>query len=159
MLNARKVLDEYGGAFSRCRRVGQTYMSACWRSSSTAPFGYCPPQLLDRDKRGSWPNVFSDFQIRQTDFESIGKLDRLLERDLSKYTNIFIDESHRFRTETTHSYEALARFARQTVIGVGHAIKQQAARYFESGKALSERQKQHDPEPSEPRRIFRRTRK
>jgi len=38
--------------------------------------------------------------------------DNLLERDLSKYTNVFIDESQRFRTETTHSYEALAQICR-----------------------------------------------
>ena len=32
-----------------------------------------PPQLLDRDQRGSWPNVFGDFQVRQTEFVSIGR--------------------------------------------------------------------------------------
>ena len=52
------------------------------------------------------------FRCRQTDFESIGKLDHLLERDISKYTNVFIDESHRFRTETTQSYEMLAQICR-----------------------------------------------
>jgi len=71
-----------------------------------------PPQLLDRDKRGSWPNVFSDFQVRQTDFVSIGKIDDLLKRDLSKYTNIFIDESHRFRNESNATYENLAQICR-----------------------------------------------
>ena len=71
-----------------------------------------PPHLLDSDKRGSWPNVFSDFQVQQTEFESVGKLEDLLERDISKYTNVFIDESHRFRTETTQSYEMLAQICR-----------------------------------------------
>jgi len=68
--------------------------------------------LLDLDKRGSWPNVFGDFQVRQTDFVSVGKLDDLSERDLSKYANVFVDESHRFRTEATQSYDMLAQICR-----------------------------------------------
>lgn len=71
-----------------------------------------PPRLLDKEKRGSWPSVFGDFQVRQTDFESIGKLENLLQRDVSNHTNVFIDESHRFRTESRQSYEALARICR-----------------------------------------------
>lgn len=114
VLNARKVLEEYGGVFlSDVVGLGKTYMSALLAQQLDGRhLVIAPPQLLDRDKRGSWPNVFSDFQVRQTDFESIGKLDHLLARDTSKYTNVFIDESHRFRTETTHSYEALAQICR-----------------------------------------------
>lgn len=114
VLNARKVLDEYGGAFlSDVVGLGKTYMSALLAQQLD---GRClviaPPHLLDKNNRGSWPNVFGDFQVRQTDFESIGKLDSLLERDLSKYTNVFIDESHRFRTETNQTYEMLAQICR-----------------------------------------------
>jgi phospholipase D-like protein/type III restriction/modification enzyme restriction subunit len=114
VLNARKVLDEYGGVFlSDVVGLGKTYMSALLAQQLD---GRClviaPPHLLDHEKRGSWPNVFSDFQVRQTDFVSIGKLDDLLERDLSKYTNVFIDESHRFRTETNVTYEKLAQICR-----------------------------------------------
>jgi len=114
VLNARKVLDEYGGVFiADVVGLGKTYMSALLAQQLDGRnLVIAPPQLLDRDKKGSWPNVFSDFQVRQTDFESIGKLDSLLERDVSKYTNVFIDESHRFRTETTQSYEALAQICR-----------------------------------------------
>jgi hypothetical protein len=71
-----------------------------------------PPHLLDKNIRGSWPNVFGDFRVPHTDFESIGKLEDLLERDVSKYTNVFIDESHRFRTETNQTYEKLAQICR-----------------------------------------------
>lgn len=111
VLNARKVLDEYGGAFlSDVVGLGKTYMAALLAQQLNGRhLVIAPPHLLNRDQRGSWPNVFSDFQIRQTDFESLGKLDHLLERDISKYKNVFIDESHRFRTETTQSYEALAQ--------------------------------------------------
>ena len=114
ILSARKVLEEYGGVFlSDVVGLGKTYMSALLAQQLDGRhLVIAPPQLLDRDKRGSWPNVFSDFQVRQTDFESIGKLDHLLDRDTSKYTNVFIDESHRFRTETTQSYEALAQICR-----------------------------------------------
>lgn len=114
VLTARKVLEEYGGVFlSDVVGVGKTYMSALLAQQLE---GRClviaPPHLLDKNKRGSWPNVFGDFQVRQTDFESIGKLDDLLQRDLSKYTNVFIDESHRFRTETNLTYEMLAQICR-----------------------------------------------
>lgn len=114
VLNARKVLDEYGGAFlSDVVGLGKTYMSALLAQQLDGRhLVIAPPHLLDPDRRGSWPNVFSDFQVRQTDFVSIGKLDDLLERDVSKYTNVFIDESHRFRTETTQSYETLAQICR-----------------------------------------------
>jgi superfamily II DNA/RNA helicase len=114
VLNAKKVLEEYGGVFlSDVVGLGKTYMSALLAPQLD---GRClviaPPHLLDENKRGSWPDVFGDFQVRQTDFESIGKLDHLLERDLSKYTNVFIDESHRFRTETNQTYEKLAQICR-----------------------------------------------
>lgn len=114
VLNAQKVLDEYGGVFlADVVGLGKTYMSALLAQQLD---GRClviaPPHLLDTQKRGSWPNVFSDFRTPQTDFESAGKLEDLVERDLSKYTNVFIDESHRFRTETNKTYEMLARICR-----------------------------------------------
>lgn len=114
VLNARKVLGDYGGVFlSDVVGLGKTYMSALLAQQLDGRhLVIAPPQLLNRDNRGSWPNVFSDFQVRQTDFESIGKLEHLLERGTAKYTNVFIDESHRFRTETTQSYEALAKICR-----------------------------------------------
>ncbi len=114
VLNARKVLDEYGGVFlSDVVGLGKTYMAALLaRQLDGRHLVIAPPNLLDREKRGSWPNVFSDFQVRQTDFESIGKLEDLLGRDVTKYRNVFIDESHRFRTETTQSYEMLAQICR-----------------------------------------------
>jgi len=46
------------------------------------------------------------------DFESLGKLDQLIRRGTEKYANIIIDEAHRFRTETTITYEKLAEICR-----------------------------------------------
>ena len=114
VLTAKKILEEYGGVFlADVVGLGKTYMAALLAQQL---HGRClviaPPHLLDKDKRGSWRNVFSDFQVRQTDFESIGNLAALLKREVSKYENVFIDESHRVRTETTQTYEMLAQICR-----------------------------------------------
>ncbi len=114
VLNGQRVLEEYGGVFlSDVVGLGKTYMGALLAQQLDGRhLVIAPPHLLDENKRGSWPNVFGDFQIRQTKFVSIGKLDDLFEQDLSVFTNVFIDESHRFRTETTQSYESLAQICR-----------------------------------------------
>jgi superfamily II DNA/RNA helicase len=114
VLNARKVLDEYGGAFlSDVVGLGKTYMSALLAQHLSEPcLVIAPPHLLDEHNPGSWPNVFRDFGVRGYLCESLGKLESLLERDLQKFTTVFIDESHRFRTEDTQSYELLAQVCR-----------------------------------------------
>ncbi|MBU2228542.1 MAG: helicase [Proteobacteria bacterium] len=114
VLSARKVLQEYGGLFlSDVVGLGKTYMAALLAQQLDGrSLVIAPPHLLDKHNRGSWPNVFGDFRVPHTDFESIGKLEDLLERDVSKYSNVFIDESHRFRTETNQTYEMLAQICR-----------------------------------------------
>ena len=114
MLNARKVLDEYGGAFlSDVVGLGKTYMSALLAQHLNEPcLVIAPPHLLDEHNPGSWPNVFREFGVRGYLCESLGKLESLLDRDLQKFTTVFIDESHRFRTEDTQSYEMLAQICR-----------------------------------------------
>jgi superfamily II DNA/RNA helicase len=114
VLSARKVLEEYGGVFlADVVGLGKTYMAALIAQQLDGrSLVIAPPHLLDRDNPGSWPNVFGDFRVPHTDFESVGKLEDLLGRDVTKYRNVFIDESHRFRTETTQSYEMLAQICR-----------------------------------------------
>jgi len=114
VLNARKALDEYGGAFlSDVVGLGKTYMSALLAQQINEPcLVIAPPHLLDEHNPGSWPNVFREFGVRGHLCESLGKLESLLDRDLSKFTTVFIDESHRFRTEDTQSYEMLAQICR-----------------------------------------------
>ena len=114
VLSAKRVLEEYGGVFlSDVVGLGKTYMSAMLaRELPGRSLVIAPPALLDKSNPGSWPNVFSDFRAPQTEFESIGKLDDLLRRDITKYSNVFIDESHRFRTETNTTYEKLAQICR-----------------------------------------------
>jgi superfamily II DNA/RNA helicase len=114
VLNAGKVLEEYGGLFlSDVVGLGKTYMSALLAQQLEGrSLVIAPPHLLDKHNPGSWPNVFGAFRVPQTDFESIGKLEDLLDRDVSRYANVFIDESHRFRTETNRTYEMLAQICR-----------------------------------------------
>jgi superfamily II DNA/RNA helicase len=114
VLNARKVLAEYGGLFlADVVGLGKTYMAALLAQQLDGrSLVIAPPHLLDKQNRGSWPNVFEDFHVPQTRFESLGKLEGLLEGDVSKYSNVFIDESHRFRTETNQTYDMLAQICR-----------------------------------------------
>lgn len=113
VLNAKKILQEYGGVFiSDVVGLGKTYISAMLAGQLEGrTLVIAPPVLLEKANPGSWPNVFSDFRV-QADFESLGKLDHLLERGVEKYTNIIIDEAHRFRTETTSTFEKLAEICR-----------------------------------------------
>lgn len=113
VLNARKILLEYGGVFiSDVVGLGKTYISAMLAGQLEGrTLVIAPPVLLEKSNPGSWPNVFSDFRV-PADFESLGKLDDLQRRGTDKYSNIFIDEAHRFRTETTISYEKLAEICR-----------------------------------------------
>jgi superfamily II DNA or RNA helicase len=113
VLNAKKILLEYGGVFvSDVVGLGKTYISAMLTGQLEGrTLIIAPPVLLDKTNPGSWTNVFSDFRV-PADFESLGKLDNLLERGTDKYTNIIIDEAHRFRTEITITYEKLAEICR-----------------------------------------------
>jgi superfamily II DNA/RNA helicase/transcriptional regulator with XRE-family HTH domain len=122
VLSAKRVLDEYGGVFlADVVGLGKTYMSALLALElGGRSLVIAPPHLLDETSPGSWPNVFGDFRVPQSDFVSIGKLEALLDRDLSKYDNVFVDEAHRFRTETTATYAMLATICRgKKVVLVG----------------------------------------
>ncbi len=112
--DARMKLEEYGGVFiSDVVGLGKTYISAMLAQQLDGRnLVIAPPVLLDKENPGSWQNVFLDFGVRQTRFESIGKLDKLIEEGTDKYKNVFIDEAHRFRTETTQMYEKLFQICR-----------------------------------------------
>lgn len=113
VLNAKKILMEYGGVFiSDVVGLGKTYIATMLAGQIEGrTLVIAPPMLLEKSNPGSWPNVFSDFRV-PADFESLGKLDELLNTGTEKYTNVIIDEAHRFRTETTMSYEKLAEICR-----------------------------------------------
>jgi len=113
VLNAKKILEEYGGVFiSDVVGLGKTYIATLLAGQIDGrTLVIAPPVLLDKENPGSWPNTFSDFRIH-ADYESIGKLDDILDRGTDKYRNIIIDEAHRFRTETNITYEKLAEICR-----------------------------------------------
>ena len=111
--DAKAKLDAYGGVFiSDVVGLGKTFISALLANELD---GYnlviAPPVLLDEDNPGSWKNIFSDFKIA-ADYESIGKLDKIIRRGTDKYKNVFIDEAHRFRSESNITYELLAQICR-----------------------------------------------
>lgn len=113
VLNAKKILEEYGGVFvSDVVGLGKTYIATLLAGQIDGrTLVIAPPMLLEKDNPGSWRNAFSDFRIH-ADFESIGKLDDILDKGTDKYQNIIIDEAHRFRTETNMTYEKLAEICR-----------------------------------------------
>lgn len=113
VLNAKKILEEYGGVFvSDVVGLGKTYIATLLAGQIDGrTLVIAPPMLLEKDNPGSWRNAFSDFRIH-ADFESIGKLDDILDRGTEKYRNIIIDEAHRFRTESNITYEKLAEICR-----------------------------------------------
>jgi len=113
-LNIKKILEAYGGAFiSDVVGLGKTYMTAILINQLDGrTMVIAPPALLNRNNPGSWPNVFADFRI-SSEFISIGKIEEA-KKEIGKreYKNIIIDESHRFRNETTIGYEKIAEICR-----------------------------------------------
>ena len=112
--NARNILKEYGGVFiSDVVGLGKTSITAMLikQLSGSKPLIIAPPTLLDEKNAGSWKNTFFDFHISAR-FESLGKLDNLLDGASERFDTVVIDEAHRFRTETTETYEKLSEICR-----------------------------------------------
>lgn len=112
--DAKMKLDEYNGVFiSDVVGLGKTFICALLAQQLDGrTLVIAPPILVDRDNPGSWPNVFGDFGVRGPEFESRGKLDKLLDKGVDKYQNIIIDEAHDFRNEATLGYEKLSRICK-----------------------------------------------
>lgn len=101
---AKKILESYGGVFiSDVVGLGKTYI--CARLAQKLDKGeklvICPPVLVKQ-----WQEALDKFQVFAT-VESLGKLDKILEEDVEKFQYVFIDESHRFRRDTTESFSKL----------------------------------------------------
>ena len=114
VLNAKKILLAYGGVFiSDVVGLGKTYTTAMLLNQlpNSRTLVIAPPSLLDKKNPGSWQNAFFDFNI-SAKFESLGKLDNLLDGSIDRFDNIVIDEAHRFRNETTETYEKLSEICR-----------------------------------------------
>jgi len=114
VVNAKKILEEYGGVFiSDVVGLGKTYIVArLINTLGGKTLIIASPALISKDNPGSWENVLIDFGVRGYDCESVGMLERILERGVEKYNNIVIDESHNFRNEATISFERLSEICR-----------------------------------------------
>jgi len=108
---AKEILESYGGVFlSDVVGLGKTYISAMLaKRLGGKSLVIAPPSLLDEDKPGSWPNVFREYMVAGYKTESLGKLEHLNKQGTDDYDYVFIDEAHRFRTDSTQMYEMLAR--------------------------------------------------
>lgn len=100
---AKKILEAYNGVFlADVVGLGKTYVSAMLAQQLLGRIlVICPPVLQDY-----WEDTFRDFGVRNFEVESLGKLDKILDKD-RPYDYIFIDEAHRFRNEYTQGYEKL----------------------------------------------------
>lgn len=101
---ARKILEAYNGVFiADVVGLGKTYISAMLLQGYPGrKLVICPPPL-----ENYWRETFLEFGVRGVEVRSMGKLDEILERGVEKYQYVLIDEAHRFRTDTTQSYEKL----------------------------------------------------
>lgn len=117
VINARKIIDEYGGVFlSDVVGLGKTFMGTMLcQELNRRVLVLAPPHLIDENNQGSWENAFRTFGFRARDYRcrSIGVLDKIIERgEHNDFDIILIDEAHRFRSETTDTYSKLAEICR-----------------------------------------------
>ena len=117
VINAKKIVEEYGGVFlSDVVGLGKTFMGTMLcQELRGRTLVLAPPHLIDEHNQGSWENAFRSFGFRARDYRcrSIGKLDRIIEKDEHKdFDTVLIDEAHRFRNEETDTYTKLAQICR-----------------------------------------------
>jgi superfamily II DNA or RNA helicase len=107
--NAKKILDTYNGVFlSDVVGLGKTFITTLLlQQLQGSILVVCPPVL-----REYWEESLRDFGIRSVEVQSLGKLEHILQKDISKYKYVVVDEAHRFRNENTQSYANLLDICR-----------------------------------------------
>lgn len=107
--NAKKILETYNGVFlSDVVGLGKTFITALLLQQLQGKIlVVCPPVLKDY-----WEDSLRDFGVRGFEVQSLGKLEHVLKKDISKYRYIVVDEAHRFRNENTQSYANLLDICR-----------------------------------------------
>lgn len=107
--NAKKILETYNGVFlSDVVGLGKTYITALLLQQLQGKILIvCPPVLEEY-----WEESMRDFGVRSFEVQSLGKLEHILRKDISKYKYVVVDEAHRFRNENTHSYANLLEICR-----------------------------------------------
>lgn len=103
VIDAKKKLEAYNGVFiSDVVGLGKTYICAMLAQQLYGrKLIVCPPPLVEY-----WTETFNEFNQAAT-VVSLGKLDNVLEKDVSRYDYIFVDEAHRFRNDNTDNYKKL----------------------------------------------------
>ncbi|MEH6985398.1 phospholipase D-like domain-containing protein, partial [Priestia megaterium] len=104
VVQAKKTLDSYGGVFiSDVVGLGKTYICAMLAQTMRGKKLFiCPPVLKDY-----WEQVLFNFEVQGYRVESLGKLDQILANGVEQFEYVFIDESHRFRNQSTESFQKL----------------------------------------------------
>jgi superfamily II DNA or RNA helicase len=107
--NARKILETYNGVFlSDVVGLGKTFTTALLlQQLQDWILIVCPPVLQDY-----WEESLHDFGVHRFEVQSRGKLNHILQKDISKYKYIVIDEAHRFRNEATQEYADMLEICR-----------------------------------------------
>ncbi len=105
VVQAKKILNAYNGVFiADVVGLGKTYICAMLAQNLKGrKLVICPPVLKDY-----WKRTLDQFDVPAT-VESLGKLDHILDNsDLMKNVKyVFVDEAHRFRNESTDSFQKL----------------------------------------------------
>jgi superfamily II DNA/RNA helicase len=108
-ISAKKILETYNGIFlSDVVGLGKTFITALLLQQLQGRIlVVCPPVLQDY-----WRESLRDFGVRSFEVQSLGKLEHILRKDISKYKYVVVDEAHRFRNENTQSYADLLDICR-----------------------------------------------
>ena len=104
VMQAKKILESYNGVFiSDVVGLGKTYICAMLAKSLKGgrKLIICPPVLVEY-----WEDVLREFDVPAT-VQSLGKLDRIIEKGVDGYAYVFIDEAHRFRNQDTEGFKLL----------------------------------------------------
>lgn len=106
---AKKILETYNGVFlADVVGLGKTFITALLLQQLQGHvLVICPPVLKEY-----WEESLRDFGVRSHKVESLGKLEHILRKDISKYKYVVVDEAHRFRNENTQSYADLLDICR-----------------------------------------------
>jgi superfamily II DNA/RNA helicase len=104
VMQAKKILESYNGVFiSDVVGLGKTYICAMLAKSLKGgrKLIICPPVLVEY-----WEEVLREFDVPAT-VQSLGKLDKIIEKGVDGYAYVFIDEAHRFRNQDTEGFKLL----------------------------------------------------
>lgn len=102
--SAARILNAHNGVFlADVVGLGKTYITAMLLQTQPGrKLVICPPVL-----REYWVETLRQFLVPHVDVVSLGKLDQLRERNLSRYALVVVDEAHRFRNENTQGHALL----------------------------------------------------